>query len=105
MSVPILSNGTIMYPHNFILQLMVEGGVILAAVPVVVLVINLYRFIVTGFSDKDKGNMFILLMCVGITGNLFSGDCWKSAPLWLAISYCLSLICTRKQNIRRVYCE
>lgn len=81
-------NTGIVYPHNFILQMLYDGGIILASivfVPIVRSLLQKKRLI----SEEE----FILLLCLffaSVPGALFSGDLWNSIVLWMFFGFSLS---------------
>ena len=84
------SNGRIIYPHNFILQLFYDGGLLLA-VPV-------FKILYTAMGEALNGEnhnrsiflLYMLLICV--PKMLFSTDMWTNAPFWLMIAYTLQYV-------------
>ena len=93
---PIIGHGTsqferntgLGYPHNFILQMLYDGGIVLASIvfiPIVRSLLQKKRLI----SEEE----FILLLCLffaSVPGALFSGDLWNSIVLWMFFGFALS---------------
>lgn len=81
-------NTDIVYPHNFILQLLYDGGFILASL---VLIPILKSAII-----KVKRANFEVIICLmffffsSVPGALFSGDLWQSGTLWMFFGFVLS---------------
>ena len=73
------------YPHNFILQLLYDGGLLLF--------IPLIFFFISGFVNwfrncsRDCFAFGIVLFSMSIPGAMFSGDLWENGRLWLALSF------------------
>lgn len=88
---PILGHGIstfqkytgIIYPHNFILQVLYDGGVILFAVLIVPLIVGTIKMIKS--KTENEFALFSALFFASVPGALFSGDCWKNGCLWLLI--------------------
>lgn len=94
---PILGHGLssfeaytgINYPHNFLIQLLFDGGFFLFSIIVGVLIKN-----TTIWLKKCNYNTFILyvlLFFISIPGALFSGDVWQNERFWLFIGLVISL--------------
>ena len=90
---PIIGHGTsqferntgIVYPHNFILQMLYDGGIILASIVFVPVVRSLLQK--KKLISKEE---FILLLCLffaSVPGALFSGDLWNSIVLWMFFGF------------------
>lgn len=82
------TNGRFDYPHNFILQLFYDGGILLA-IPILYI---LYRAIKQAFfcEDKDEGVFLLYMVLICVPKMLFSTDMWENAPFWLLIAYTLN---------------
>lgn len=90
---PIIGHGTsqfdkytgLGYPHNFILQMLYDGGIVLASIvfiPIARSLLQKKRLI----SEEE----FILLLCLffaSVPGALFSGDLWNSIVLWMFFGF------------------
>ncbi len=76
------------YPHNFLLQILYDGGLLLLfilAIPLWKCLKRLWKSCVT-----DEYAVFVSLLFSGLFGSLFSGDLWASASLWLLFGALLS---------------
>ena len=93
---PIIGHGTsqferntgIVYPHNFILQMLYDGGIVLASIVFIPIVRSLLQK--KWLISEDE---FILLLCLffaSVPGALFSGDLWNSIVLWMFFGFSLS---------------
>ena len=77
------SNGTIIYPHNFILQLFYDGGILLA-IPVLFFVVKMvWNAIWYENNDKTVFMTFFCLIC--LPKMFFSTDIWKNPSYWLLL--------------------
>ena len=84
------------YPHNFILQILYDGGIILGLM-IFIPLIKKIKWLV----DTIQKNFFILIFFLffsSVPGALFSGDLWNANILWLLFGY---LLC-KKNLIRRL---
>lgn len=68
------------YPHNFIMQLLYDGGLLLFSV----LIIPVIRSIVTWFKQCcfEQYVLIVVLFFLSVPGALFSHDLWAIGPLW-----------------------
>lgn len=77
------SNGMIPYPHNFILQLFYDGGILLA-VPVLFFVIKMV-WSALWHENNDK-TIFLIFFCqICLPKMFFSTDMWKNPSFWLVL--------------------
>lgn len=93
----IWSSGRINYPHNSILQLLVDGGILFGFIPIIVIMISVYRIIINQINDKETMTFAVYLTSIGMINSLLSGDIWKNAPFWIAVFFYAKYICG-KQN-------
>lgn len=82
------ANTGLLYPHNFILQILYDGGVLLLLVLMVPVIVCSTRILRT--CSKDEYAVFVILMFSSVPGALFSGDMWGVAGLWLFFGFILS---------------
>lgn len=78
----------IVYPHNFILQIFYDGGLMLALLlllPVVWYLIKKIRF-----GSHETFSMTLFLLFVSVPGALMSSDLWQNERLWLFFGAMLS---------------
>ncbi len=77
------------YPHNFILQFLYDGGVILF----LPFVISFYKGFIDWFKNCSM-NQFVIgtsMLIMSFPGAMLSGDLWENPRLWIAISYFIFL--------------
>ena len=73
------------YPHNFILQILYDGGIVLF---IILMVPILKRFTKKIKSlSREEGALMTFLFFSSVPGGLFSQDLWENAVLWLFIGY------------------
>lgn len=70
------------YPHNFILQMFYDMGIVISLIFLFVLIRKFLRHIQLCFN-KDKYILMILLCFASVPGALFSADLWSNVVLWL----------------------
>lgn len=76
------------YPHNFILQFLYDGGILLTAlvvIPVVKSIVSKSKSI-----SASEAICLIFLFFASVPGSLFSGDLWKAELLWMFFGFILS---------------
>lgn len=81
-----LNNLNFPYPHNFLLQSLYDGGIILTIIVFVPFFIGLVRFFVK-CKSKDIFCMGLALFCMSVPGALLSSDLWENGRLWVAIGF------------------
>lgn len=76
------------YPHNFLLQILYDGGILLF----IVLVVPFYRGIKRLWVSctHDEYAVYTVLFFGSVPGALFSDDLWKNCFLWLLFGALLS---------------
>jgi len=76
------------YPHNVVLQLLYDGGIILFLCLVIPLIKSMSQLL----SNCTKGEyaVFTVLFFSSVPGAFFSGDSWGLAVFWLFYGYMLS---------------
>lgn len=76
------------YVHNFLLQLLLEGGLILA-IPIVFIIYKSLQFIFNDTHNKEKKIYISYLFVTAIVCLLFSNYFWRHQYFWLLIGYTL----------------
>lgn len=80
------------YPwaHNYLLQFMFEGGIILAIIPIYVTIRIIIFMLVPFINDKNEFCALVLMFCMCIPRYLISNDPWRGTAVWMMISFCCS---------------
>lgn len=74
------ANTGMVYPHNFLLQLLYDGGLLLfclVAIPLAWRAVGTLRR-----CECNTWMLFLLLFCSAVIRALFSADLWKQELLW-----------------------
>lgn len=81
------TNGSILYPHNFIVQFLYEGGLVFAFFPLLLAISMPVKVLAGRIKDKDQYVMAAMLTCQCYPKLLLSSDPWMSTSIWLLIMY------------------
>ena len=81
------TNGGDVYPHNFILQHLYEGGILFAIVPAFLSGKLLYEVLIGKITDKHEFALAAMLVCQCIPKLLISTDAWFNTILWMMIAF------------------
>lgn len=76
------------YPHNFIVQILYDGGIMLFLILFIPLIKGLIR-VFQNCTIEEYG-IYTLLIFACVPPAMFSGDLWKSCTLWLLFGALLS---------------
>lgn len=76
------------YPHNFILQALYDGGLLLTLLLLLPLSLRIKRYFKK--CSYDDYVVFSLLFFASVPGALFSQDLWSNAVLWLCFGLLFS---------------
>lgn len=76
------------YPHNFVLQLLLDGGVLLFTAVMLPMLSNLLRLKRKGTNDEYV--LITTLFFASVPGALFSMDLWENQRFWLFMGFLLS---------------
>lgn len=79
-----MHNLNIVYPHNFILQLMYDGGLLLTIPILFSILFGLIKIFKS--CTFDEYAIVCAMFFMSVPGALFSGDLWESNRLWLTIA-------------------
>lgn len=71
------------YPHNIILQVIYDGGLLFFAILIIPIVKGM-KFFFKSMCFSEFG-IFVVLFFLGVLGGWFSGDLWKLSTLWLFV--------------------
>ncbi len=75
------------YPHNFILQFLFEGGILFALLPVFYSVGALVMVICGQVKNKEQFVFVAMLVCQCFPKLLFSSNVWSGTAIWMLITY------------------
>ncbi len=76
------------YPHNFILQILADGGILLLIVFGVPIIRGIVK--ICKSCSKDEYAVFTTLLLGSVPGAMFTGDLWRNITLWLFFGMVLS---------------
>ncbi len=82
------ANTGMLYPHNFVLQMLYDGGLAFFTVMMVPLVKRSANILKN--CSIGEYAVFAVLFFSSVPGALFSGDMWSLARLWLFFGFVLS---------------
>jgi len=82
------ANTGMLYPHNVLLQLLYDGGIVGFLCLSIPLIKSMSHFFKT--CTKDEYAVFTVLCFSSLPGAFFSGDIWGLARLWLFFGFVLS---------------
>lgn len=85
--------------HNFVLQVLYEGGIILFAVIIIPLVRSVTYFLKKENLSSEDYSLFVLLFCTSIPRLLFSTELWNTQSFWMLLAFGLISIRTEKKRI------
>lgn len=81
-------DSNIQYPHNFILQLLYDGGIVLFLIVIIPVISNIKKWY--KHSTIDKYVLISILLFSSVPRSLVSGDLWESGILWLCFGTLIS---------------
>lgn len=81
-------NTGIVYPHNFLLQLLYDGGLFLSLSLLIPIMRNIIRKMRR--PQTNETICLIFLFFASVPGALFSGDLWQATLLWIFFGFVLS---------------
>lgn len=79
-------NNLYTYPHNFILQLLTDCGLLFGAFPIYVAIKGLYT-VIEAPIEKHTHIFAVFLTASSFPPCLLSGDMWKSCALWMTLFF------------------
>lgn len=82
------SNFKVDYAHNFIIQILYDGGLVLA-IPVLWILVRAGCYMFSG-ENKDEAIFTLFMFAFTIPRALVTGDIWENAPFWLFIMHSLA---------------
>lgn len=75
------NNTGIVYPHNFILQILYDGGLVFFSLLLVPVIYKLYKRIKT--CDENEYSLIPFFFFISVPGALLSSDLWYNERLWI----------------------
>lgn len=75
------------YPHNFILQYLFEGGILFAFLPVALSVGALLKVLLGRIRNKEIYVVSAMLVCQCFPKLLLSSNAWTGTAIWMLIIY------------------
>ena len=100
-SSPFISSDMIRYPHNFILQLLLDGGIICAIIPIFISIYSIYSLVIK-FPKREHTIFLIFLESISIPYAFLSGNIWQIINFWLLISWSTANIVDLQENTRLI---
>lgn len=77
------------WTHNFILQLLYEGGLLLSLLVLVPLTKNSLFILKQNCITRYEYSLFILLFSTSIPRLLFSTELWNTQAFWMLFAFCM----------------
>lgn len=75
------NNTGIIYPHNFVLQILYDGGLIFFTILLVPIICKLYKRI--KLCDENEYYLIPFFFFISVPGALLSSDIWYNERLWI----------------------
>lgn len=90
------------YPHNFLLQLLLDGGVVLFLLVMMPMVIRIVQMKKT--STFNENVLVFTLFFASVPGAIFSLDLWANSRFWLFMGFLLSVTFSNyyKKQFRKI---
>lgn len=85
------------YPHNFILQILYEGGFILLLLLSGPILYGIYIMLLENNLSRQNKFMLIFLFCNAIIRLLISYEYWREMYFWMYIALSLYIFASRKK--------
>lgn len=76
------------YPHNFLLEILYEGG-ILYGIPILYALLIFVQLVFSNKLTKKQKNIILFVFCAGILEVTFSNIYWRHVMFWYFIAYVL----------------
>lgn len=81
------SGWSIIYPHNFLLQMLYDGGLLLT-IPLIVILYKAIRYAFNG-ERREVAAFLLYMLLICIPKMSFSSDLWKNQAFWLLLVHVL----------------
>ena len=78
------------YPHNLVIQLLFDGGLLLTIIFLCTVLFSLNKW--RKNCDSNMFYLLIFLFFVSIPGAFASGDIWENERLWVYVGFSFSLL-------------
>lgn len=78
------------YPHNFLIQIFHEGG-LLYLIPILIVIVKFFKLLLSNTQSKETKIFLIYLFFSGMIELLFSNVYWRNVYFWFFIGYVLNL--------------
>lgn len=75
------------WTHNFVLQILYEGGLLLFAAIIIPLIRIVFLFLKGTNIDAYRYSFFVLLFCTSIPRLLFSTELWNTQAFWMLLAF------------------
>lgn len=82
------ANTELLYPHNFLLQLLYDGGLLYFLVVLTPVVLGIVRIFKT--CNRDEFAIMVFLMFSSVPGALFSNNLYANSILWMFFGFSIS---------------
>ena len=82
------------HPHNSVVQLLYDGGLLLLAlvlIPTCCIAIRFLRLRTKSLQHIMLVVLLIFLFFISVPNSMLSGDLWSNSRVWLLVGFCLSL--------------
>lgn len=87
------------WPHNLFIQLIFDGGIFFAIVPIILILIFSIKVMNSNFENKNSYAISLFLFLMVFPRLLLSNDIWLTPFLWCMLGFC-SCYFYRKKEIR-----
>lgn len=87
------------YPHNYILQFLFEGGILFALVPIFYSAGALVKVLSGEVKKKEQFVFVAMLVCQCFPRLLLSSNVWTDTAIWMLISYSANNLFVKKIKI------
>lgn len=82
------------HPHNSVVQLLYDGGLLLLAlvlIPTCCIAMRFLRLRTKSLQHIMLVVLLIFLFFISVPNSMLSGDLWSNSRVWLLVGFCLSL--------------
>ena len=86
------------YPHNFVLQMLYEGGIVLLLIFSIPILYGVYALIFENKLSQQNKFLLLFLFCTAIMRLLISYEYWREIYFWMYISLSLCILATNKKK-------